>query len=100
MLDKNIANIANVAALAKYLAVLATSADRTNYAEDRILYQQHLAVAAKMLAAIYSDQSLAALRTLVAEERRAFGLSYLSGEPGKLAENSFNEFSAFVEQTA
>jgi hypothetical protein len=100
MLDENTVNTTAIAALAKYIAALSASADRTNYAEDRNLYQQRLAVAARMLAAIYSDQSLTTLRMLVAEERRAFGWSYLSGEPGEVTEHAFNEFATFVEQTA
>ncbi len=85
------------AALADYIAVLERSASETNRAEDRSRYQQHLASAALMYAAISKHCSLEGLRQLVASERRSYGWSFLSGPPGAAAETAFDRFARLVE---
>ncbi len=85
------------AALADYIAVLEQSASETNRAEDRSRYQQHLASAALMYAAIAKHCSLEGLRQLVASERRSYGWSFLSGPPGEAAETAFDQFAKLVE---
>ena len=84
-------------ALATYVGVLKSSADRTTMANDRHTYEQHLAAAARMLAALHEDLSLVALREQVASERHAYGWGYLSGDAGTSAEKAFDEFAKIVE---
>ncbi len=85
------------AALADYIAVLEKSASETNRAEDRSRYQQHLASAALMYAAIAKHGSLEALWQLASSERRSYGWSFLSGPPGEAAETAFDQFAKLVE---
>ena len=85
------------AALADYIAVLEKSARETDRAEDRSRYQQHLASAALMYAAIAKQCSLEGLRELVASERHSYGWSFLSGPPGEAAETAFDQFAKLVE---
>ena len=84
-------------ALADYIAVLHTSAAKTHRAEDRDRYQQHLAAAALMYAALEKHRSVAKLKELVASERRSYGWDYLDGSEGKAAEAAFNAFATLVE---
>jgi|GEM_PF-5610513 len=84
-------------ALADYIAVLDTSAANTHRAEDRGRYQQHLAAAALMYAALEKDRSIDKLKALVASERHSFGRDYLDGSEGKAAETAFNDFANLVE---
>ena len=86
-----------LAGLAKYITVLAQSADRTHRAEDRPMYEKHLAAAARMLPAMHEDPRLRSLAGLVADEKRAFGWSYLSDDEGDAAERAFSEFADLVD---
>ncbi len=84
-------------ALAEYISVLETSAANTHRAEDRGRYQQHLADAALMYAALEKHQSVEKLKELVASERHGFGWDYLDPE-GKAAEAAFSAFAKLVER--
>ena len=84
-------------ALAEYVAVLETSADNTNQAEDRIKYERHLAYAARMFVAIEKNASLKALKKLVEDERHSYGWSFLSGDTGNSAESAFHVFASLIE---
>jgi hypothetical protein len=86
-----------LAGLAKYITVLAECADRTHRAEDRPMYAKHLAAAARMLPAIQEGARVRSLASLVADEKRAFGWSYLSDAEGDAAERAFGEFADLVE---
>ena len=66
--------------LAQYVGALLESTDTTNRSEDRPRYERHLAQSARMFYAIRRDPALDHLAALVAEERRAFGWSFLSGD--------------------
>jgi len=70
------------------LAVLAHSADHTTRAEDRTIYTQHLAAAARMYLAIHSEDT-ALFKEIVATEERAYGRGFLSGEEGAKCEAAF-----------
>jgi hypothetical protein len=84
-------------ALADYIVVLDTSAAKTPRAEDRGRYQQHLAAAALMYAALVKNRSIDKLKALVASERQSFGRDFLDGPEGKSAEAAFNAFANLVE---
>jgi hypothetical protein len=86
-------------ALAEYLAELCLSADRTSHADDRSLYQAHLAEAARMFKALRHDDSVSELEEIVARERRSYGWSHLGGEEGRRAEAAFESFAALVERS-
>ena len=83
--------------LAEYVEVLASSLDNTKHANDRSVYEKHLAVAARMLVAASKENGIKELREIVAEERRSFGWSFLSGEEGERAERAFNHLANLVE---
>jgi hypothetical protein len=51
-----------------------------------------------MFVAGYQASGAATLQKLVADERRAYGWSYLSDEPGARVERAFNEFAACVDR--
>lgn len=80
-----------------YIAVLDTSAANTRRAEDRGRYQQHLAAAALMYAALEKHRSTDKLKALVASERRSYGRDYLAGPEGRAAEAAFHAFAGLVE---
>jgi hypothetical protein len=84
-------------ALAEYIATLEASAAKTHRAEDRSRYQQHLAAAALMYAALEKHRSVEKLKQIVASERHSYGLDYLDGPEGKAAEAAFNAFAKIVE---
>jgi len=84
------------AALAKYVSILEESARTTHRAEDRSIYEKHLANSAKMFLAIESEDPLGSLKRLVSDERRFYGWGYLSGAAGEAAESAFNEFAEFI----
>jgi hypothetical protein len=86
-------------ALAEYVDVLGRSAEQTHRAEDRSPYQQHLAAAALMFAALEKHESIEKLKELVASERHSYGWYFLSGPEGEAAESAFNEFANLVEKT-
>jgi hypothetical protein len=85
-------------ALAEYISVLQSSSKTTNRAEDRPRYQQHLAEAALMYAALKKDRSVKKLKELVASERHGYGWDYLDGPAGDEAEAAFNVFAKLVEK--
>jgi hypothetical protein len=82
-------------ALAGYIQTLTESSEQTHRAEDRRRYTEHLATAARIFVAVHQDSDT--LRQLVADERRAYGWSYLADETGARAERAFNEFAAIVD---
>ncbi len=83
--------------LADYIASLETSAARTRRGEDRVRYEQHLASAALLFAAIEKQRSIDKIKEVVASERRSYGWDYLSGPEGKAAESAFDAFAKLVE---
>ena len=85
-------------ALAEYIDALETSAAATHRAEDRGRYQQHLASAALMFAALEKDRSIAKLAEVVASERRSYGWDYLDGPEGEAAESAFHAFAKHVQR--
>ena len=86
-----------IAKLAEYVAALASSAEKTNHANDRVTYTQRLAIAAVMFAEFHRTGSMEKLRERVQDERRSYGWSYLSGPEGEEAEKAFGQFANFVE---
>ncbi len=84
-------------ALARYIEVLSTSRSRTTTANDRHVYTEHLAAAALMFASFHTASPIATLKKHVADERRAYGWGFLSGEEGSAAEKAFDEFAKLVE---
>ena len=58
--------------LAAYVRVLAGAADRTHYAEDRPMYQSHLAASARIFVAIHAGDN-DELKRLVEQERHGYG---------------------------
>jgi hypothetical protein len=84
-------------ALAEYISTLEASTAKTHQAEDRSRYQQHLAAAALMYAALEKHRSIEKLKELVASERHSYGWDYLDGSEGKAAEAAFNAFAKLVE---
>jgi hypothetical protein len=85
-------------ALAAYIIVLAESAASTHRAEDRPQYEKHLAVAARMYAALRSDATLQTLRALINTEIRAYGWSFLSDDEGRRVEAAWGAFVAEVDR--
>jgi hypothetical protein len=83
-------------ALANYIQVLAEASEQTSRAEDRRRYTDRLAASARMFVAAHQNSE--ALQTLVADERRAYGRSYLSDEAGARTERAFDEFAAIVDE--
>ena len=86
-------------ALAEYIAALEKSSSETTRAEDRNQYQQHLAWAALMFAALEKHQSVERLQKVIDSARRAYSLTYLNNAQGKAAEKAFQAFAAQVERT-
>lgn len=84
-------------ALADYITSLEAGAAQTHRAEDRARYQQHLAAAALMFAAVEKHKSIEKLKELVASERRSYGWDFLEGSEGKYVEDAFNVFAKLVE---
>ena len=84
-------------ALVRYVNRLDASAARTTQANDRPSYTQHLAAAARMFASLHSNAPLATLKSLVADEREAYGRFFLTSDAGKAAEAAFDEFAKQVE---
>lgn len=85
-------------ALAAYVAVLSRSARETHRADDRHIYTQHLAAAARFFLALHAGR-VEELRSLVASERHAYGWDYLSDAEGAAAEKAFDDFAKVVEAT-
>ena len=84
-------------ALADYIAVLAKSSLETEKAEDRNLYQLHLAQAALMFMAIEKDSSVEKLRQIAGMVRQVYQLNPLHGRAGKAAESAFETFSESID---
>lgn len=84
--------------LAKYVRVLSESAARTNKAEDRTVYMQHLAASALMFFLLQTKTPFPTLEKWIADERHAYGWGYLSGTEGEETEAAFNRFAAAVER--
>ncbi|UCE07410.1 MAG: hypothetical protein JSW07_05095 [bacterium] len=87
-----------ISALAEYIDVLEKSALRTHRVEDRSRYQQHLAAAALMFAAMEKHRSIEKLKELVASERRSYGGDYLDGLEGEAAESAFHALAKLVQR--
>jgi hypothetical protein len=85
------------AALAAYVAELERGITTTRQPHERGRYQQHLAAAASMFAALEHHRSLERLKQLVVSERRAYGWDMLSGPAGVAAEQAFDAFAVQVE---
>ena len=84
-------------ALAEYITILGKSAADTKWANDRQIYQQHLAEAALMFVVIENDKSIEKLKSLVSSERHSYGWGYLSGPEGSATESAFDKFAKLVE---
>ena len=85
-------------ALAEYIDVLEKSASRTHRAEDRSRYQQHLASAVLMFAALEKHRSIEKLKKVLASERRSYGWDYLDGPEGEAAESAFHALAKLVQR--
>jgi hypothetical protein len=85
--------------LAAYVEVLSASAAATQYANDRPEYTKRLAAAATIFLHLQQGRIAEAVR-LVAEERRAYGWGYLSGEAGAAATTAFATFAATIDANA
>ncbi|MDQ6787647.1 MAG: hypothetical protein M3033_12640 [Acidobacteriota bacterium] len=83
--------------LAKYIIVLRDGLINCNRAEERPLYNHHLAIAAIMFAEIQIEFSIAKLKETVTSERRGYGWSYISDAGGLACERAFYKFAAIVE---
>ena len=85
-------------ALAEYIAVLAKSSVETKQAEDRNLYQLHLAQTALMFLAIEKDASVEKLKQIVGMVQQVYRLNPLHGPAGKAAVVAFEAFARTVEE--
>jgi hypothetical protein len=83
-------------ALAKYVRIVGTSADSTHETNNRPLYDLHLAQAARLFADLRAGD-MAAVRERVADESRAFALTFLAGRDGEAAERAWHAFASLVE---
>ena len=81
-------------ALTEYINVLA---EGTSYANDRHLYEGHLAKAAIMFAIVHGGEPLSRLKEKVAEERHSYGWGYLQGSAGEAVEAAFHKFATLIE---
>jgi len=86
------------AALQRYIDVVAHSASETHCAADRPRYEQHLAAAALLFAAIERGDTEEFVN-IIASEGRSFGWDYLSDECGGQADSAFHEFQSFAKDT-
>jgi hypothetical protein len=86
-------------ALAAYVEVLSASAAATQHSNDRPEYTKRLASAARIFLLLHQGRQAEAIQ-LVAEERRAYGWSYLSGAPGAAAAIAFSTFAATLDANA
>ena len=100
MIDPEKAEVTNglIDALAAYTTALIASADSTHRAEDRVLYERHLAVTARMFVAAHNDPTGRALRALIEDERRSYGRSFLSDSEGDRTASAFDAFADFVSR--
>ena len=72
-----------------YIRVLGRSLDSTTRAEDRVIYTQLLAAAARLTAMLEEGASRDAIEGWMQAERERYGRGYLSGTEGEAAEASF-----------
>jgi len=82
--------------LAQYIAELDAAASACTRAEDRHMYQSHLAEAARMFVALSSAEPLAQVLPLVESEAHGYGWGFLSGSSGEKAEAAFQKFADIV----
>jgi hypothetical protein len=82
--------------LAQYVEVLSRSAQATTRAEDRNTYTSHLAAAAEIFVCLHLGR-LNDAKTIVSDQRRAYGWGYLSGSEGAAATSAFDQFASIVE---
>jgi hypothetical protein len=85
-------------ALADYIAVLEESMLATGRGDERGHYQQHLAAAARMYAALERERSGERLHELLIAERRVYGLALLFGPEGETAAAAFAAFATAAEE--
>ena len=83
--------------LAEYISVLSASLEKTRHAQDRSVYEQHLAAAASIFQSMRQSNFHQA-RQHVATEKRNFGWSFLSGEEGRAEEVAFVRFEKLFEE--
>jgi len=83
--------------IAKYIIILRDCRNNCRRAEERQLYENHLAAAAIMFAETHLEFSVSQLKERVASEKRGYGWSYLSGKEGLAAEGAFHKLASFVE---
>lgn len=74
--------------LAEYILALHRGLEATHQTEERPQYTRHLAEAALIFAYLHHDD-LESAKRIVAGEIRSFGWSFLTGETGDQAVNSF-----------
>ena len=74
---------------AAYIRVLVDCLDETTRAEDRSVYRDHLAEAARLVALLDEDASPERLSDWLDTARRSYGLGFLSGHHGEAAEFAF-----------
>lgn len=86
--------------LAHYIAALDASAEACTRAEDRVVYQAHLAAAARMFAALSPPVAQAKFLSLVQSEVEAYGRGFLSGTAGEQAESAFQTFASAARGVA
>ena len=85
-------------ALPEYVRLLERAAATTARAEDRSKYRDHLAEAARMLAAVSgTSPDWTKLREILVDEERAFGWSYLSDSIGAEVEAAFSRLRGLAQ---
>lgn len=86
-------------ALDAYVEALSSAAQRTQQAEDRPRYRDHLAAAAVLFHLLYRDK-MAEAKEVIAQEERSYGWSFLADTEGAVAESAFAAFARTIRQTA
>ena len=86
-------------ALTDYVRRLEEGAESTTRAELRPQYRNHLAQAARLFAALCQPRpNWEKTRTILADEERAIGWSYLPGGQGDAAEAAFERIRELVRE--
>jgi hypothetical protein len=84
--------------LREYVQLLERAAATTTRAEDRSKYRDHLAEAARMLAAVTgTNPDWTKVREILLGEERAFGWSYLSDSIGAEVEAAFSRLRSLAQ---
>jgi hypothetical protein len=83
--------------LADYIGLLSNGLATASNANDRGLYIEHLAQAAKMFFYLQKKMDRTVLSERLSHERRAYGWSFLPGNDGNAAESAFNRFAKAIE---